>query len=64
MQISEERVSQGRGCQSSEQESDGGGRKEAVEVGSAVLCRALIGALFSVRSEGLEQERDMVQFTF
>ena len=29
MQISEERVFQGRGCQSLEQGSDGGGRKEA-----------------------------------
>ena len=40
VQISEERVFQGRGCQSLEQGSDGGGRKEAVEVGNAVLCRA------------------------
>jgi len=40
MQISEERVFQGRGCQSLEQGSDGGGRKEAVEVGSVVLCPA------------------------
>lgn len=65
MQISEERVSQGRGRQSWEQESDAGeagGRPRRWGARSWVADEG--PALFSVRSEGGEQQRDGVRLTF